>query len=279
MSAVILPGPEDIELDPRAAEVLAQAALELNGRLPDSTELSQGQPTELDELRERAAARQDAARQQAKQAEAAREQEARDAAQQPNSASVGRAQPRVAENTFLADLEAARQQLELLQAMPKPHELHAQPASDAGDATDDDVEFFRNPKEAVAKAIANHPAMAALKGAAVETYQRKTAEQFTKEFPQAEEWMRDDGFREWVGASKVRVALLRSAHENYDLEAAREVFGNWNALRGGSASTTKAAKVKVYRRSDIQKMMIDDPRRYEQMADEIAAAYKSGKVR
>src|SRR5581483_10191437 len=117
-----------------------------------------------------------------------------------------------------------------------------------GDAVDDETEFFRSPKTAIEKAIGSHPVVAAMKQAATETYQRKTTQQFLSEFPDAEKTINDPAFREWVSSSKIRTDLARQANENYDLEAAREIFGNWKALRGRQAS---AAGRKMYRRSDI----------------------------
>lgn len=267
MSAAVLPDADDFDLNPEAEMLLEEERRALGGRLPDFNESTVARietPTELDVLNEREA------RRQARQAEAIREPEAPNAVQQPTSVP----------SDFGASLSTARDQLALLEALTPQQPEVQQPASNAADATDDEVEFFRSPKTAVEKAISNHPAMAALKGAITQTYQRKTSEQFAKEFPEAEQTMADPKFRQWAAASKVRMALLQQAHERYDLEAAREVFGNWKALRGSSASSTGAKSGgKVYSRAQIRRLMIEDPRKYEAMADDIAAAYASGRVR
>ena len=280
MSAAILPDPETD--GPAAERAIEEAKSEVFGHLPDYNESTLTwieTKSELDESNEREA------RRQAKRAEAKREHEAPAAAQQPSSAGVDRGESPAESRTplqseYRAGAPSARDQLELLDALVALNrdEQQRSPALSASDAADDEVEFFRNPKEAVARAVENHPAMAALKNAARETYERKTAEQFREEFPRAEEWMSDPEFRSWVGASKVRMSLLRSAHEGYDLDAAREVFGNWKALRGAAQSASKTS-AKVYKRSDVRRLMIENPSEYEAMADDIAAAYASGRVR
>ena len=122
----------------------------------------------------------------------------------------------------------------------------AEPAVDAGKKADDgeidDSEFFANPKEAIAKAIARHPLVKQIEatlGKAAATRETERAAQASERFhtahPDAAEIMQDPEFRTWVGASKVRVALLQRAHSKFDFDAGDEIFGTWKALRGAKA--------------------------------------------
>jgi hypothetical protein len=198
-----------------------------------------------------------------------------------------------------------------LQAQTKA--LGKKPAP-AEEKAPDDVDFFTNPQDAITKAVANHPAVKELRGAAREFATREIVRQrqeTTREFqaahPDAAEVLGDPAFREWVAKSPVRKALLMRAHRDYDITAANEVFSTWKEMKalrtpkvpakdskpvatkkearvptGGNATprTSGGAKGdKIYRRADIIRLMESDPDRYQMMADEITKAYQEGRVR
>jgi hypothetical protein len=188
------------------------------------------------------------------------------------------------------------------------------PKAEPEEKAPDDVDFFTNPQDAITKAVENHPAIKALKGQTREfavreiVRQRQTATQeFEKAHPDAGEILSDAEFREWVGKSQVRQALLVRAHRNYDLTAANEIFNTWKELKAARTpkapakdskpvADKKSARVptsgnasprssaggkgeKIYRRADIVRLMEQDPDRYSMMADEITKAYQEGRVR
>jgi hypothetical protein len=197
------------------------------------------------------------------------------------------------------------------------------PAKEEKPAEQDDVEFFAKPKEAIARAIAEHPMIKQIsdtlgQAAKEREVSRATAatEKFNAAHPDASEIMQDPEFRKWVGASKVRTALLHRAHEKFDFDAGDEVFGTWKALKSVQKPATdvvddaaaqaaaktlakrkealKAAKTptsgnasqegtsgakKIYRRADVIRLMEEDPERYEALAPEIERAYRDGRVR
>lgn len=114
----------------------------------------------------------------------------------------------------------------------------AEPEKKPAEDEIDDSEFFANPKAAIAKAVAQHPLFKQIeatlgKDAALRERDRasKSTEKFNAAHPDSGEIMQDPEFRKWVGASKVRTALLRSAHSNFDFDAGDEIFGTWKALR------------------------------------------------
>lgn len=137
---------------------------------------------------------------------------------------------------------------------------------------------------------------------------------FNAAHPDAAQIIAEPEFQSWVQASPVRRQLLARAHHKFDFDAGDEIFSTYKALKGVSKASndaaaseaartlaarrqqaTKAATVpsggnaapgqaagksnKVFRRADVLKLMEENPERYEQMAPEIEAAYREGRVR
>lgn len=187
------------------------------------------------------------------------------------------------------------------------------PAVKAAEKQPDEVDFFSDPRNAIAKEIANHPALKQLQGEARQlaadqiARRRRDAEvEFTTTHPDAKDVLADPDFRDWIVASPIRKQLLLRAHQQYDLTSANEVFNTWKALKGArqikeqpGTKRVLAAKVpgkvptggnanprqaggksqKIYRRADVIRLMESDPDRYNSMADEITQAYVEGRVR
>ena len=167
---------------------------------------------------------------------------------------------------------------------------------------EDDVDFFVDPEKAVSRAIENHPKI-------------REAQQYTQEYkkqtalatlqgkhPDMQEILTDSKFAEWIKASKVRTKLFVQADQQYDYEAADELFSLWkerqstvkqtaavetqarkqqlkSANTGSARGTSEGARKKIYRRADIIKLMKTDPERYQALSDEIFKAYQEGRVR
>jgi len=96
--------------------------------------------------------------------------------------------------------------------------------------------------------------------------------------------------------------LFVRADQEYDYEAAHELFSNWkernqvvqqtaevekaarkNAVKsantGNARGTGEGTRKKTYRRADIIKLMKSDPDRYMALQPEIMAAYADGRVK
>ncbi len=109
-------------------------------------------------------------------------------------------------------------------------------------------------------------------------------------------------FQDWVKASKVRTELLVRADSKFDFDAADELLTNWKeklqvasqtkdiaskdrgeqrkaASTGSAKGTGESRSKKIYRRSEIMNLMQNDPKRYQQLADELLIAYEEGRVR
>lgn len=167
---------------------------------------------------------------------------------------------------------------------------------------EDDVDFFVDPEKAVSRAIENHPKV---KEAQEYTnqYKKQTAlATLQGKHPDMQEILTDSKFAEWIKASKVRTKLFVQADQQYDYEAADELFSLWkerqstvkqtaavesqarkqqlkSANTGSARGTSEGARKKIYRRADIIKLMKTDPERYQALSDEIFKAYQEGRVR
>ena len=182
--------------------------------------------------------------------------------------------------------------------------LQAQLIAAQGNApeAEEEIDFFADPDAAVKRQIDNHPDIVAAKTAARQSTQEATKARLLSTHPDMNDILADAAFGTWVGESPIRQQLLQSADRNYDFDAANELFSTWKerasladrtvamdkkersatikaaGTGSGNASAAGSPK-KVYRRSDIVRLMNTDPDRYATMADEIFAAYKEGRVK
>ena len=126
--------------------------------------------------------------------------------------------------------------------------------------------------------------------------------QLKSKHPDMESILQDASFAEWIKGSKVRTQLFVQADQQYDYDAANELFSLWKersqvvqqtaqaerearkssvktASTGNARGTAEGSRRKVYRRADIIKLMRTDPERYQSMSDELLKAYAEGRVR
>jgi hypothetical protein len=169
-------------------------------------------------------------------------------------------------------------------------------------------DFFADPKQAVNRQVEKHPAVIEARQAALEMKKMKTAQQLSAKHPDFVTIAQDNGFQDWVKSSAIRLNLFAKADAEYDFEAADELLSTYKEIKQIKAqqvvqqtaqsneveakaqkTAMRAATVdvggagessrKVYRRADLIKLRMTDPDRYEQMADEIMAAYAEGRVK
>jgi len=167
---------------------------------------------------------------------------------------------------------------------------------------DEEIDFFSDPDKAVERAINNHPKIKEAEQISNQYRQSTATAELQKRHPDMQEILQDGKFAEWIKGSKIRQQLFVQADQQYDYEAADELFTTWKERQqvvGQTAATEKnerkkavkaastgnvrgsgeQAARKVYRRSDIIKLMKDDPERYMSLSDEIMKAYREGRVR
>lgn len=181
-------------------------------------------------------------------------------------------------------------------------QLVTQQAPEQQQQEDDDADFFTDPKQAVARAIENHPKIREAERYTTQYRKQSALAQLQGKHPDMNEILNDTKFAEWVKASKIRTQLFVQADQGYDYEAADELFSLWKeragvakqtaaveqqarkqqlkaANTGSAKGTAEGPRKKVYRRADIIKLMRDDPERYQALADEIMKAYQEGRVK
>ena len=166
----------------------------------------------------------------------------------------------------------------------------------------EDIDFFSEPDKAVSNAIENHPSVREAKQVAQE-YRKTTAlSQLQSKHPEMNTILQDEKFLEWIKGSNVRTKLLKQADQQFDVEAADELFSNWkerqqmigttadaeksqrkqqikSASTGSSSGSGEKASRKIYRRADIINLMRTDPNRYQALSEEILKAYAEGRVK
>ena len=167
---------------------------------------------------------------------------------------------------------------------------------------EDDVDFFVDPKTAVQRAIDNHPKIKEAQAYTEQAKKQATLAQLQQNHPDMESVLQDPKFAEWIKGSKVRTQLFVQADQQYDYDAANELFSLWkeknqvvqqtaqaervarksavkSANTGNARGTGEGSRRKVYRRADIIKLMRTDPERYQSMSDELLKAYAEGRVK
>lgn len=203
---------------------------------------------------------------------------------------IGRQAQEVGEVRKLAD-ELIKQQ------------LYPKQSKDADTQVEDnqEIDFFEDPKKAVRQAVDNHPDVLAAKQATREMKQMQTQALLQKKHPDFAEVTRDNEFIEWVKGSPLRLNMYAQADSNYDFQSADELLTTFKQIRGTRSNQAKeegnqtlkknlqAASVdvggtgetsqKVYRRADLIRLRMTDPRRYEALSDDIMQAYVDGRVK
>lgn len=208
---------------------------------------------------------------------------------------IGRQAQEVGEVRKLAD-SLLKQQLE------QKHDTQPVPAQE--------IDWYEDPAKAVNQAVENNPILKQLAASQAQQAQQATLQQIEKAHPDFLSVAQSDDFINWVKESKIRIGMLAQA-ENYDLDAAMELLGTYKSIKGIKAqqqqvsqaadeslkkadgeARTKALKTAavqqggtgestkpIYRRADLIRLRMQEPDRYESMAEDILQAYAEGRVR
>jgi hypothetical protein len=208
---------------------------------------------------------------------------------------IGRQAQEVGENRRLLD-QFIKQQLESKQ--------------EASPSKAQEIDYFEDPAKAINQAVENNPILKQLQEQQAYQAQLVAKQTIEKAHPDYLSVAQSDDFAAWIQGSKVRTQLFAQA-SNYDVDSALELLETYKSLRGiqaQKAATTKAADESlkktddesrgkalkaasvqqggtgestknIYRRADLIRLRMQDPNRYESMADEILAAYAEGRVR
>lgn len=209
---------------------------------------------------------------------------------------IGRQAQEVGENRKLLD-QFIKQQLEQKHDAQQPSKAQ-------------EIDWFEDPAKAVNQAVENNPILKQLQEQQAQQAQAVALQMIEKAHPDFVSVANSEDFAQWVQGSKVRMQMFAQAN-NYDVDSALELLGTYKSLRNikqQKVETTKAAdeslkKVEeesrskslkaaavqqggtgesskpVYRRADLIRLRMQEPDRYESMAEDILQAYAEGRVR
>jgi hypothetical protein len=150
---------------------------------------------------------------------------------------------------------------------------------------EDDIDYFTDPQGAVNRAIENHPKIREAQEYSQQYKQQAALATLNNKHPDMQEILGDPKFAEWIKASKIRTQLFVQADQEYNADAADELFSLWKerktvtqqtavvekqarkqqlkaANTGNARGSGEGSRKKVYRRADIIKLMKNDPDRY-----------------
>ena len=167
---------------------------------------------------------------------------------------------------------------------------------------EDDIDYFTDPQGAVNRAIENHPKIREAQEYSQQYKQQAALATLSSKHPDMQEILGDPKFAEWIKASKIRTQLFVQADQEYNADAADELFSLWKerktvtqqtaqvekqarkqqlkaANTGNARGSSEGSRKKVYRRADIIKLMKNDPERYQSLSEEIFQAYAEGRVK
>ena len=167
--------------------------------------------------------------------------------------------------------------------------------------TEEEVDFFDDPQTAINNAIEKHPKIREAEEISNQYRKNDTLVRLKAKYGDLEEIVQDPNFAEWVKSSRIRTQLYVMADQQSDFDAADELLGNWVERKSIASQTAELEKKsrkesvkkastgnvrgtgessrKTYRRSDIIRLMKEDPDRYAAMSDEIMKAYQEGRVK
>jgi len=168
---------------------------------------------------------------------------------------------------------------------------------------EEDIDFYEDPQAAIRREIDNHPKIKEAEANNTKSRQDEAIKAIASKHPDAQTTVQSPEFQEWISQSKIRQRLFQDANA-YDFEAADELLSNWkdrsmisktqevkNAQNESKTNALKAGKTEsrssgdsiggkqIYRRSDLVRLKISDPVRYESLGKEIYQAYADGRVK
>ena len=167
-----------------------------------------------------------------------------------------------------------------------------------------EVDFWSDPDTYLNKKLETHPDILAARQLQIQQKMQQTAALLQQNHPDFQSIAASQDFQDWVAKSKVRTELYVRADKDFDYDSADELLSSYKAIRSVKEEVTnqqvkdladnrqkqlKAASVdsgggnetsrKIYRRSDLIRLKMTDPSRYDALQDEIMRAYQEGRVK
>ena len=163
-----------------------------------------------------------------------------------------------------------------------------------------ELDFYDDPKGSVNKAVENSETIIQMREMIANQQKQHILKQISEKHPDYETIIKDNNFLDWIEKSQVRTELLQRA-DKYDYNAADELLSNWKEIKGVVEKTeslnekdrklqVKAASTggkgsgepmsrKIYKRSEIVNLMINDPQKYQANVAVFDKAYAEGRVK
>lgn len=162
-------------------------------------------------------------------------------------------------------------------------------------------DFIDSPTEAVNRVLASDPRLKKIEESMAREAHEKAQAKLMAKHKDAENIIASPEFSQWVSQSPSRGRMLQEAHVNYDADLASDVLDLYKstqkmttdeaiAIRDNKASeglkkaqvekgTNSSPTKKMYSRSELIRLKLQDPKRYASMADEIRQAYADKRVK
>jgi type I site-specific restriction endonuclease len=173
-------------------------------------------------------------------------------------------------------------------------------------APEPEPDFFEDPVGASARAAKKvyeeDTELQEVKSTVKEMKQRQAAQELLRRHPDAATLSNDPKFAEWVQKSSLRTNLFVQAHNNFDYEAASELFDLYKETKAYNKETERAATEK--RAQDVKKastgsakasgetrgkptlsreaivnLRVQDPEKYQRLLPQLRQAYQEGRVK
>lgn len=181
-------------------------------------------------------------------------------------------------------------------------ELESPAPSKAVKETEEEINFLDEPEKAVDKVVDKR--LEKTQRELADLRRQAMAHNLERSHPDYNDIVVDEDFQNWVGSSRYRLGLFQEANQNFDYEAADELFSTYKQLKGAkkvdeevqaiekeadtkerinklkteTGSTGQATK-KIFSRQEIVRLKATNPSRYQELAPVIRQAYEEGRVR
>lgn len=165
----------------------------------------------------------------------------------------------------------------------------------------EELDYFGNPEQAIQKSIENNPVLTETRDTLKELKQQQAAQQIMAAHPDMVQIVQDQTFIDWVSKDNVRMRLFNEANQDLNVDSANYLFSEYKsqhkvadapvqqpqvkksesvraASTGAATGSSEPVSKKRYRRSDIRRLMNDDPEQYAAREAEFRIAYEEGRV-
>lgn len=163
-----------------------------------------------------------------------------------------------------------------------------------------ELDFYDDPRGSVSKAVENSETIIQMREMLAKQQQQGVLKQISDKHSDYEEILKNENFVNWIKSSVVRTELFQRA-DKYDFNAADELLSNWKEIKGivektqslgeqdrklqvkaastGGKGSAEPMSRKIYKRSEIVNLMINDPQKYQANVDVFDKAYAEGRVK